>query len=43
MKRRYSRFPPDPAAREKRIIQELDELEQGGVRMKMDHPPSSEG
>jgi uncharacterized protein YdeI (YjbR/CyaY-like superfamily) len=29
-----------PATREKRLRQMLDELERGGVYMKMDHPPS---
>lgn len=29
--------------RRKRIDQMLDELEQGGVYMKMDHPPSRRG
>lgn len=29
--------------REKRIAQMLDELEQGGVYMGMDHPPSRKG
>ena len=29
-----------PATRERRILQMLDELERGGVYMKMDHPPS---
>ena len=29
-----------PETRAKRIAQMLDELEQGGVYMKMDHPPS---
>ena len=28
------------ATKEKRLQQMLDELEQGGVYMKMDHPPS---
>ena len=29
-----------PDTRQRRIEQMLDELEQGGVYMKMDHPPS---
>ena len=29
-----------PETREKRIVQMLDELDRGGVYMKMDHPPS---
>jgi uncharacterized protein YdeI (YjbR/CyaY-like superfamily) len=29
-----------PETREKRIVQMLDELERGGVYMKMDHPAS---
>ncbi|HSH04861.1 MAG TPA: YdeI/OmpD-associated family protein, partial [Anaerolineae bacterium] len=29
-----------PATKQKRLNQMLDELEQGGVYMKMDHPPS---
>ena len=29
-----------PSTREKRILQMLEELERGGVYMKMDHPPS---
>jgi uncharacterized protein YdeI (YjbR/CyaY-like superfamily) len=30
-----------PETRRKRIDQMLDELERGGVYMKMDHPPSA--
>jgi uncharacterized protein YdeI (YjbR/CyaY-like superfamily) len=32
-----------PETRAKRIAQMLDELEQGGVYMNMDHPPSRKG
>ena len=31
------------ATREKRLRQMIDELAQGGVYMKMDHPPSRKG
>lgn len=30
-----------PATREKRVAQMIDELRRGGVYMKMDHPPSA--
>ena len=32
-----------PETREKRITQMLDELEKGGVYMRMEHPPSRKG